>query len=63
MNDPLVKAIHGLVDHSAATDSALEWLDRAAEALGGECRARQGTDDHFDPARLNKMWIELAAYS
>ena len=54
MNDPMVKAIHGLIDHSANTDKRLEWAIAELQRLGGR---PEGThpDDHFDPDSLNKM--------
>lgn len=55
MNDPMVQAIHRLIDHAAATDVRLD-------ALIGELRRDRliGEDDKtvadgFDPTRLNKM--------
>ena len=54
MNDPVVKAIHGLVDHSAMTDQRIEWIISELKRLGGGNEAGK-TDDHFDPAYLNKI--------
>jgi serine O-acetyltransferase len=54
MNDPMVKAIHGLIDHSAHTDQRIEWILAELQRLGGN----GGTgvpDDRFDPDSLNKM--------
>jgi serine O-acetyltransferase len=58
MNDPVVKAIHGLVDHSALTDQRIEWIIAELKRLGGGSESeKEGgkTDDHFDPAYLNKI--------
>jgi serine O-acetyltransferase len=58
MNDPMVKAIHGLVDHSAMTDQRLTWIIAELKRLGGgaEDEKKDGkSDDHFDPAYLNKI--------
>jgi serine O-acetyltransferase len=54
MNDPVVKAIHGLVDHSALTDQRIEWIIAELKRLGGGAEAGK-RDDHFDPAYLNKI--------
>jgi hypothetical protein len=35
MNDPMVKAIHGLIDHSANTDQRMEWVIAELKRLGG----------------------------
>ncbi|MDP2431426.1 MAG: serine O-acetyltransferase [Pseudomonadota bacterium] len=54
MNDPVAKAIHGLVDHSAMTDQRIEWIVAELKRLGGNSETGK-TDDHFDPAYLNKI--------
>jgi len=54
MNDPMVKAIHGLIDHSANTDKRLEWIVAELQRMGGKSEAGKA-DDHFDAASLNKM--------
>ena len=54
MNDPMVKAIHGLIDHSANTDQRLAWIVAELQRLGVPPEQSR-TDDHFDPASLNKM--------
>ena len=54
MNDPMVKAIHGLIDHSANTDQRLAWVMAELARLGGGSETGK-VDDHFDPASLNKM--------
>ena len=62
MNDPVVKAIHGLVDHSVLTDQRIEWIIAELKRQGGGAEAgNQGgndgskPDDHFDPAYLNRI--------
>jgi serine O-acetyltransferase len=54
MNDPIVKAIHGLIDHSANTDKRLEWIVAELLRLGARPEGAQ-PHDHFDPASLNRM--------
>jgi serine O-acetyltransferase len=55
MNDPVVKAIHGLVDHSAHIDQRLEWILAQLQKLGAEMPAGQDQPDDFDPNYLNKI--------
>jgi serine O-acetyltransferase len=53
MNDPMVKALHGLIDHSAATDQRIDWIVAELKRLGAA--SGDGPKDQFDPAYLNKM--------
>jgi serine O-acetyltransferase len=55
MNDPVVKAIHGLVDHSAHIDHRLELILAQLQRLGVELPAEQDKPDDFDPNYLNKI--------
>ncbi len=55
MNDPMVKAIHGLVDHSAHIDHRLELILVQLQKLGVEMPAEQDKPDDFDPNYLNKI--------
>lgn len=55
MNDPIVKAIHGLIDHSVHTDQRLELILAELKRLGGRVDASKGTEDQFDPDYLNKI--------
>ena len=55
MNDPVVKAIHGLVDHSAHIDHRLELIMAQLQKLGMELPADQDKPDDFDPNYLNKI--------
>ncbi len=55
MNDPMVKAIHGLIDHSVTTDQRLEAILAELRRLGGTAEAAKQPEDHFDPAYLNKI--------
>ncbi|HWT53882.1 MAG TPA: serine O-acetyltransferase [Rhodocyclaceae bacterium] len=54
-DDPLAKAIHGLLDHAVETDRRLEsllaQLERAGVAVEDEC----ATADKFDPNYLGKI--------
>ena len=54
MNDPLVKAIHDLINHSVSTDRRIDRILEQLERLGagtGEAAAR----DPFDANYLNKI--------
>ncbi len=55
MSDPVVQAIHRLVDHAAATDARLENLIAQLQQDGVECGDAKATADRFDPQGLNKM--------
>ena len=52
--DSMVKAIHGLIDHSANTDQRIEWIVAELKRLGGQPETPK-PDDHFDAASLNKL--------
>ena len=55
MNDPVVKAIHGLIDNSAHIDHRLELILVQLQKLGVEIPAGQDQPDDFDPNYLNKI--------
>ncbi len=55
MNDPIVKAIHGLIDHSVSTDHRLELILAELRRLGGRVDESERQQDHFDPDYLNKI--------
>ena len=55
MNDPVVKAIHGLIDHSAHIDHRLDLILAQLQKLGAELPAGQDQHDDFDPNYLNKI--------
>jgi serine O-acetyltransferase len=55
MNDPIVQAIHGLVDHSANLDARIEQILRHLEQLGVDCAQERATADSFDPQYLNRI--------
>ncbi len=54
-DDPLVKAIHGLLDHAAETDRRLESLLRELNAQGVKCDKDVQAADSFDPQYLSKI--------
>lgn len=55
MNDPMVKAIHGLVDHSVTTDQRIEWIVAELKRLGCAVEVGGEPQDKFDPEYLNKI--------
>jgi len=55
MNDPVVKAIHGLIDHSAHIDHRLDLILAQLRKLGAEMPSGDDQPDDFDPNYLNKI--------
>jgi serine O-acetyltransferase len=55
MNDPLVKAVHALLDHSMTTDRRIGELVRQLKALGMDVYEDQAVADGFNPNYLNKI--------
>ena len=55
MNDPMVQAVHSLLDHATATDERLQKLIDLLQAGGIECGDAKATADRFDPEQLNRM--------
>ena len=54
MDDPVVKAIHGLIDHSANIDRRLELILAQLNKMGADMPESAGRDS-FDPGYLNKI--------
>jgi serine O-acetyltransferase len=55
MNDPMVQAIHRLIDHVAASDARVDRLIAHLQREGVECGDARATAEGFDPKRLNQM--------
>ena len=55
MNDPMVKVVHGLIDHSAAMNERIDWIVGQLKAMGVECSADAAKPDEFDREYLNKI--------
>jgi len=55
MNDPMVKALHGLIDHSSNIDGRIELILRHLEKLGVDCTDDKARADGFDANHLNKI--------
>jgi len=54
-NDPVVKAIHGLIDHSAATDLRIEYILEQLSGMGVKVEDARATADKFDPTYFNRI--------
>lgn len=55
MNDPMVKVVHGLIDHSAIMDERILWLIEQLKQMGIEPCSPEPKRDEFDAAYLNKI--------
>lgn len=55
VDDPMVQAIHRLIDHAAATDARIESLLAELRRDGLELTDAKATAERFDPKRLNRM--------
>ncbi len=55
MNDPVVQAIHQLLDHAAATDERFNRLVAQLQRDGLDCADAKATAEGFDPKQINKM--------
>jgi serine O-acetyltransferase len=55
MNDPVVQAIHSLLDHAATTDSRLQMLIEQLQTEGVDCGDAKATAEGFDPTQINRM--------
>ncbi len=54
-NDPVSKALHGLISHSAAVDKRIELILQQLEKMGVNVEEERATADRFDPNYLNKI--------
>jgi serine O-acetyltransferase len=54
MDDPVVQAIHKLLDHVAATDARLDRLVEELKQGGAELGEDRAVADGFDPQQINK---------
>jgi len=54
-DDPLSKAIHGLLDHAVETDRRIDALIRLMERAGVPLEDEVATADKFDPKYLSKI--------
>jgi serine O-acetyltransferase len=54
-NDPLSKAIHGLLGHSMVVDQRIDRILDQLEKMGVTVEEERATADKFDPNYLNKI--------
>jgi len=55
MNDPVVQAIHQMLDHAAVTEERIDRLVAELKKGGVDCGDAKATADGFDPKQINKM--------
>jgi serine O-acetyltransferase len=54
-DDPLSKAIHGLLGHSVTVDQRIDFILQQLEKMGVRVEEERATADKFDPNHLNKI--------
>jgi serine O-acetyltransferase len=55
LNDPVVQAIHKLLDHAAVTEERFNRLVEQLQRDGVECGDAKAVAEAFDPRQINKM--------
>jgi serine O-acetyltransferase len=55
MDDPVVQAIHKLLDHAAATEERFNRLVALLQHEGVDCAEAKAVADAFDPGQINRM--------
>jgi len=55
LNDPMVQAVHKLLDHAALTDDRLNRLVEQLQRGGVECGDAKRVAEAFDPQQINRM--------
>lgn len=55
MNDPMVKAVHSLLDHTVVTDHRIEHILLHLKRLGAEIPDSEAAGEKFDVNYLNKI--------
>ncbi|MBA4381576.1 MAG: serine O-acetyltransferase [Sideroxydans sp.] len=54
-NDPVNKALHGLIGHSVTVDQRIDFILEQLEKMGVRVEEERATADKFDPNHLNKI--------
>lgn len=54
-NDPVSKALHGLIGHSVTVDQRIEFILHQLEKMGVPVDEERATADKFDPNHLNRI--------
>lgn len=55
MDDPMVKAVHGILDHTVTVDQRIDKILEYLERMGVKVEDDQAVADKFDPHHLNKI--------
>lgn len=55
MNDPMVKAVHSLLDHTVVTDHRIERILAHLSRLGADINDVEASTEKFDAKYLNKI--------
>lgn len=55
MNDPMVKAVHQMLDHTVNTDQRIEYILQQLKRLGVPIEDEKATADKFDANYLNRI--------
>ncbi|MEQ1917068.1 MAG: serine O-acetyltransferase EpsC, partial [Gallionella sp.] len=54
-NDPVNKALHGLIGHSVTVDQHIAFILKQLEKMGVPVEEERATAEKFDPNHLNKI--------
>jgi len=54
-NDPVSKALHGLLGHSVTVDQRIDFILQQLEKMGVRVDEERATAEKFDPNHLNKI--------
>ena len=54
-NDPVSKALHGLIGHSMTVDQRIDFILQQLEKMGVRVDEERATAEKFDPNHLNKI--------
>jgi serine O-acetyltransferase len=54
-NDPVLAAIHGLIDHGVTTDKRIEYILEQLARMGVKVEDARATAEKFDPAYFNRI--------
>jgi serine O-acetyltransferase len=55
MNDPMVQAIHAILDHTALNDRRIQLILKALQQLGVDADKMSVPEEKFDVNYLNKI--------
>jgi serine O-acetyltransferase len=55
MDDPMVQAVHRLLDHAVATEERLNRLMERLAVQGVQCADLRGRETHLDPEQVNRL--------